>query len=276
MILVTGGTGVIGSTVVKVLKGLGHEVIAPSRRSGYMNSLAEFLKTTKAVPHGLIHLAAAVPASRSLPDNVELSDETRRMDRVVCDAARTWATHLVYASGCSLYDNSRSKCQREAEPTASPITSSYLRAKKEGEEAALDVGHASVLRIAGFRGRGTPNWTVAGRFVAEIRNQRAPTVIGDGLDEVDLVDLSDIADAIVLSWRYSHIGILNIASGHPISIRDLASLICQVADTEVRPVFTGQQIGRKYARFDTARARSSLGWQPKVAIRDSIREMLSE
>jgi len=276
MILVTGGTGAIGRTVVRALTSQGYEVISPSRHTGYLDSLTAFLKTTEAAPDRLIHLAAAVPATKNLPDTIELSDETRRIDRVVLAAALKWETHIVYASGCSLYNNYVSEYHEEDEPIAGPLTSNYLRVKREGEEASLAQGFASVLRIAGFRGEGTPNWTVAGRFVAAIREQRVLTVNGDGLDEVDLVDLSDIAEAIVVSSIQRYSGILNVASGSPINIKDLASLICQVAETDVQPILNGQQGPRRYARFSITRARSSVGWQPRVPLQDSIRGMLKE
>jgi nucleoside-diphosphate-sugar epimerase len=239
-----------------------------------LHSLNALLKTTKAAPDALIHLAAAVPATKNLPDTIELSDETRRIDRVVLAAALKWETHIVYASGCSLYNNYVSEYHEEDEPIAGPINSNYLRAKREGEEAALAQGSASVLRIAGFRGEGTPNWTVAGRFVAAIREQRVLTVNGDGLDEVDLVDLSDIAEAIVLSSIHRYSGILNVASGSPINIKDLARLFCQVAETDIQLVLTGHQGARRYARFSITRARSYLGWRPSVSFQNSIQGML--
>jgi nucleoside-diphosphate-sugar epimerase len=274
MILVTGGSGVVGGAVVRTLTHQGFEVVAPDRSSGYLNSLIDFLKVQPITPDSIVHLAAEIPASKGFADTIELADKTRRIDQIVVGAAQLWGIHVVYASGCSLYDNFTPRCHVEHEIIDGSQFGHYLQAKKDGEEAFRGLGTASILRVAGFRGAGTPTWALAGRFVSAAREGRAITVSGDGLDEVDLVDLADIAEAVVLAIRHRYVGFLNVASGKPIHVKDLASLVCEITSTKTPPSFVGYQDRRRYARFDVARAITSLGWQPKISTHESIREML--
>lgn len=274
MILVTGGSGVVGRAVVRALTHLGFKVIAPDRSSGYLNSLNDFLKVHPTTPESIVHLAAEIPASKGYADTVELSNENRRIDQIVVRAARLWEIHVAYASGCSLYDNFTPRYHVEDEIIDGSQFGHYLQAKQDGEDAFRGLGTASILRVAGFRGACTPPWALAGRFVSAAREGRAITVNGDGLDEVDLVDLADIAEAFVLAIRHRYVGSLNVASGMPICVKDLASLVCRIASAEKQPTFAGCQERRRYARFDITRANTSLGWEPKIKLHESILGML--
>jgi dTDP-L-rhamnose 4-epimerase len=113
-----------------------------------------------------------------------------------------------------------------------------------GREHGLPV---TVLRFHNVFGprmpRDTPYAGVAGIFRSAVAHRLSPQVFEDGKQIRDFVHVSDVARAIVLALEISdpYDGPLNIASGTPRTVGDLAAELCRACDDpDLRPEITRQ------------------------------------
>jgi nucleoside-diphosphate-sugar epimerase len=160
----------------------------------------------------------------------------------------------------------------------------YARAKLAASrtvQAAADIGEISavVLRLvntcgpyptpAGFVGKLLPTLRTAAETGA------APEVtVGDAVR--DWIDVRDVAEAVVLAaLRSAGRGTFNIGSGVGVPVRELVSQALTVAglpDTGVREAPT-RGLGADWIQADIGRARTQLGWAPRIPLRQSLSDM---
>ena len=94
----------------------------------------------------------------------------------------------------------------------------------------------------------------------------------------DYVYVDDLVDALVLSYSRSPIGltVLNIASGHSLSVGDVIAVVQHAAGTNL-PVFT-RDISRPHELADVvgdpSRAQQVLGWRPATSIEEGMSRCL--
>lgn len=98
---------------------------------------------------------------------------------------------------------------------------------------------------------------------------------GSGTPRREFLHADDCADACVFLMKtYSGHDIVNVGSGSDISIADLARLICRIAGVEAELVFDpAMPDGTPRKLMDNGKIRA-LGWQPRIALEDGIREIL--
>lgn len=273
-IFVTGASGMIGRKLIERLQAERYKVIAPSRGNSCFASI-ENLTTAIPQPSSVVHLAAGVPNSSLIQDTKILADETLRLDALVLDAAASWGVPVIYTSGCSLYDTTIPLFHNETSPIVASLKSHYLRAKACGDSRYMSYGRATVLRLSRFCGAGVSDSQLSRRFVDAVQSQRSIEIHGDGLDELDLVDLSDVIEAILACIRIRPHGVFNISSGKQVSVGELAEVVCSQLGRarSVKYVAPSSEQVRRYARFDNTCAAKTIGWSPSRNLEQSIKEM---
>lgn len=289
-IFVTGGAGFIGSHVAHALQEAGHDVVVydslvSGRRENVPPGCAFVegdIRDTRALENAaegadaFVHLAALV----SVPESVAHPEETRAVNVVGADnvfalAAKRGA-RLVYASSAAVYGDLPDLPKREDSRTAPQ--SPYAESKLENERAAAELASAMGLRFFNVYGPGQrgdhPYASVIPKFVAAAKTGEALPLTGDGTATRDFVHVRDVADAVARALESSAHGVCNIASGTETSLSQLIALIRSRIPVEVQelPPRPGDVL-RSVA--DIARARSVLGWEPRVSLADGIAELLS-
>ena len=139
-------------------------------------------------------------------------------------------------------------------------------------------GSVVALRYHNVYGPGMPRDTpysgVAAIFRSSLEKGDAPRVYEDGGQMRDFVHVDDIAAANVAAVESSLTGFdaFNVCSGNPVSIRDVASVLCQTRG--VSPVVTGQYRSGdvRHIVADPARAAERLGFRAVVDPADGLRE----
>ena len=116
------------------------------------------------------------------------------------------------------------------------------------------------------------------RKVIEARDQRVGhiDVWGSGEASREFIFVRDAADAILRATDgYDKPEPLNIGTGHEISIRDLAELICEIAgyDGQLR-WDTSKPDGQPRRCLDTTRARAELGFEARTSLREGLTETI--
>ena len=118
-------------------------------------------------------------------------------------------------------------------------------------------------------------------FCGHLIEGRTPIVYGDGLQTRDWVDVSDVVAANLLAAASDLSGPINIGHGAETSVLDLLAALRQVPVPPARrplaePRFEPARPGEvRRSCLDVTRARTELGWTPKVALADGLRVILA-
>jgi dTDP-L-rhamnose 4-epimerase len=166
-------------------------------------------------------------------------------------------------------------------------TSIYAVTKMAQEELVLNYGTAYAvpsiaLRFFNIYGPGqslsNPYTGAAAIFMSRFKNGNPPVIYEDGLQSRDFVSVHDVVQAIRLSLKKSIAKrrVFNVGTGVATSILDLAKEIGRITGSKVGPKtvnkFRTGDIRHCYA--DIGAIRESLGYRPKVALADGLRELV--
>jgi GDP-L-fucose synthase len=291
-VLVTGGAGFLGSRLVELLRGEGHEV-AISRRADFdltsMEDTARLFAETE--PELVFHLAAEVGgigANRANPGRYWYAN--LMMGAHVLEQARLHSTPKLVIAGtiCAYPKHAPVPFHEEdlwngyPEETNAP----YGVAKK-----AILVGaqsyrqqygtNAIFLLPVNLYGPGD-NFDLETSHVipalirkmveAEERGEDEIVLWGDGTPTREFLYVDDCARGLALAGaRYGGADPVNLGTGEEITIRDLAELIR--AETGYTGSITwdaSKPNGQPRRRLDTSRAKELFGFTADVPLREGI------
>ena len=161
----------------------------------------------------------------------------------------------------------------------------YAASKTAQEHYALAWSEATggsvvALRYHNVYGPGMPRDTpysgVAAIFRSSLEKGEQPRVFEDGGQMRDFVHVDDVAAANVAAAQTDRSGFtaVNVCSGRPISILQVATALCQARDGSLSPVVTGQYRSGdvRHIVADPARAAQVLGFRAAVDPREGLRE----
>ena len=293
--LITGGAGFIGSHLARRLASKGEVVVLDDLSSGrtsnledvtcqfIQGSILEAKKLSEAlqgVTH-VFHLAAMV----SVPESVQKPDLCRKINvegtrRVLDSASQAGAKRVVLASSCAVYGNEPTLPKTENLPPSplSPYASSKLEGEKLFASASLP---AIALRFFNVYGpRQDPQGPYAAavpKFIEAATTGSPLTIHGDGLQTRDFIYVEDVASALIhVATESSCHGIYNVASGHSVSILDLARTILRVTASK-SPVLhapaRSADVRHSSASIDRLRAT---GWKPECDLHEGLKRTLSD
>jgi len=170
-----------------------------------------------------------------------------------------------------------------SEDVPSDPRSVYAATKLHQEHLCAAFGHehgVSVTRLRYHNVYGprmpaqTPYAGVASIFRSSVASGTAPQVLEDGDQLRDFVDVRDVAHATVLALERpeTYGGALNIGSGHPHTIWQLALALTRRASGDLTPaVLGGARAGDVRHIFGaTARARAILGYQASIPFEEGV------
>ena len=172
------------------------------------------------------------------------------------------------------------------ESKPSEINSVYALSKRDQEELCLIYGRTYGLPVTALRffniygtrqALSNPYTGVAAIFASRLINNQAPMVFEDGEQMRDFVSVHDIVRANILAMQQpaSNGEVINIGSGTPISISQVAALLARSLGKQVAPVITQKyrsgDIRHCYA--DLTKARTLLGYEPRVSHEEGFGEL---
>jgi UDP-glucose 4-epimerase len=304
-VLVTGGAGFIGSTLVDRLLAEGHGVdvvddlssgslanLALARVSGHVTfhqldvsspELVELVAHRR--PEVIFHLAAQADVRVSVQRPVFDAEVNVIGTLRVLEGARAAGTGRVVfaASGGTLYgevDESELPV-RESQPhrPLSPYGVSkksavdYLVAYRElhgVEFCALALGN-----VYGPRQDPHGEAGVVAIFADRLLRGEAVTVFGDGEQTRDFVHVDDVVDAFVRGATRGGGLLLNIGTGREVSVNELARAMGERAGVSVPPVYAPARAGElRRSALDPERAGIHLGWRSWTDLGDGVETVL--
>lgn len=308
-VLVTGGAGLIGSRIGRVLAAHGAQAVALDRLDAYPfdqveafgsgDWYAEIIRGDVADPEAagravagadyVIHAAAYADVAACTYNAVESTRTNVSGTQVMLDAViRERPRRFVFVSSASVYGNGPAPGtrQRWSETTPTDPVSVYANAKLWGEQQTrLQLGPAGIEHVSlrYFSVYGDPqvpkprshSWCVAW-FGLQAALGLPLRLNGGGCQIRDFTHVDDIARATVRALVYPAAAGLavNVGSGVPTSVAEVANLVAgpfPEARTVVVPGPEGDPLGG-YA--DTTLMRRVLGFTPSITIDEGVRRYL--
>src|SRR5437899_4795934 len=239
----------------------------------------------------VLHLAAQVAVTTSLTDPDTDFDINARGTLNVLEAVRKTNPDaaFVFASTNKVYgklDHKSGPC-KETQPL--DFHSPYGCSKGTADQYVRDYArcfhmNTVVLRqscIYGAHQYGTEDQGWVAHFVHSILDERPLTIYGDGTQVRDLLDARDLSALYALAIDKIGItrGEIYNVGGGPENQRNLLEVIDQVGElTGRKPQFSHadwREGDQKFYVSDISKAKSDLGWEPRIAFDHGLRDLIS-
>jgi nucleoside-diphosphate-sugar epimerase len=293
-IVLTGATGMLGRHVRETLQKVGVKVVALSREyspneniSGW--DLATWLPMTE-LDDLFDGAQAVVHVGAMLPKQTELINEGLMFQANVraCLNLGQWAISrnvpVVHISGAIVYaEHDRHGLTEDAALGWSGLGGFYGFSKLLAEDVFKRLTqqglNLAILRPTSIYGFGLSTDKMISRFLTMAREGRVIELNHPVEDRVDFVHAADVALAILAILETEDWDTFNIASGHAVSIIELAEACISIAGRGSvflnKDSSTSRLAINRYA-LNIDKAKSRLGWHPKFDIKQGLRLMHHE
>jgi nucleoside-diphosphate-sugar epimerase len=299
-ILVTGGSGFIGQHLLRALNASDYRPAALARNAEKVERLpADVREQTRWIeldlsnhvatrdviqaeqPTVLFHLAGARGRGNDESARRVCTEMNVRATVNLLEAAQGAGVERVVMLG------SADEYGKQAGPLSESLSvqplSAYGISKTEATRQAQAMHATSgcpvvVLRPFTVYGTHQPHWMFVADAI-ECAVNRLPFRMSEGTQKRDLVNVSDVVRAILAAANSPHVEgkVINVGSGKPESLRDVAQLIWHISESDA-PLLLGARPASADELHDTwadiSLARELLDWEPRVSLADGLREMI--
>lgn len=280
-VLVTGGSGFIGTHLCRHLHDLGHNVISLDIMHTYSHP---WECITADIRDGLqfdgidyiVHLAAQI----SVPQSIDNPDETLSINvdgtKSIISAAETAGIKkIIFASSAAVYGDCD---QIPISEEASLIPQSpYAVSKIVGEELLLRSNIATCsLRFFNVYGPGQSSEggyaAVIPAFKKAISLGKECTIFGDGTQVRDFVHVHDLVRIIGLCLETEELPReMNVASGIGISLLELVGTLNELHPEMLPPVFAEERAGDIHTSIaDISLLHSTLSVGDMITLKEGL------
>lgn len=297
-ILVTGGAGFIGSTLVDKLISEEHEVVViddlSSGRQDYINPAAKFYHLDIAAPEVaemfkierfdiVYHLAAQMEVIKSMLDPKHDNAVNLLGGFNILENARlNGVKKMIFSStGGAVYGDATEIPTTESYPTY-PI--SFYGIHKLAFEKYLNCYYQvygldyTILRFANVYGPRQFKGGEAGVIAIFIDNavkEIESIQNGDGTQTRDFVYVDDVVAALSRAKEVAYQGEINIASSIETNLldmrRDISKALGKEMAVKVGPAKPGEQMR---SCLNVSLAKKILDWEPKVMLEEGVRRTI--
>ena len=298
-ILITGGSGFIGSHIVEHYQDIAEEIrVLDNLRTGYRRNLdglkhvflegsvtdrEAVAKAVEGIDH-VFHLAALVSVPESMAKPGECVDiNVHGLLNVLEASAAAGVKKLVFASSAAIYGDNPTVPKLE---TMLPEPKSPYAITKLDGEYYLDLFHrergletAAIRFFNVFGPRQDPKGAYAAAvpiFIEKALKGEDITVYGDGEQTRDFIYVKDIVGALSFAVETPGVtGVFNAGYGGQMTINDLANKIIASAGSDSKVLHGPERAGDvKHSRSSADKLRNA-GWQPRHSLDDALAATLA-
>lgn len=293
-ILVFGGNGMVGSSVVRTLnKNDNYKVISSSRNDTNLFSFEDTNKTISEINPNLI-INAAAKVGGIIANNTFRSDfilNNLKINMNIIESLKKFpniklinlGSSCIYPLGAEVPIKESSLMKGPLEPTNSPYAMAKLAAIEMGDALEKEFGHSIInlmpTNLYGPNDNFSENEShvipglIHRMYLAKINNLDEFLVWGTGSPLREFLFVDDLAHAIsfLIENETKH-NLLNVGSNDEISIADLVLKIKEVIGFTGEIKFdSSKPDGNPRKLLDSSRI-AKLGWEPKVGLDDGLGE----
>jgi nucleoside-diphosphate-sugar epimerase len=305
-VLVTGGSGFIGSHLVEALLQRGAKVrVLDNLATGSRANLAHVLERRESqgkftfyegditnrpmvqeAVSGVdyvLHQAALPSVQRSVEDPLTSNLVNVEGTLKVLVASRdAGVKRVVYASSSSVYGDSLQlpKVEHMAPNPLSPYAVSKLAAEAYCRAFTRIYGLETVsLRYFNVFGpRQDPHSLYAAvlpRFIEALLGKKRPVIFGDGTQSRDFTFIENVVQANLLALDAVGVGgeTFNIACGESVNLKTVLQFLAEFSGQVVEPEYQAPRAGDvKHSLADISRAARMLGYRPAISFREGLKQ----
>lgn len=298
-ILVTGGAGFIGSTLVDKLIGEGHELVVLdnliSGKSDYINPQAKFYEldicspdVTKVFeiekPEIVYHLAAQIDVRISVSDPVFDNHVNAVGSLNILENCRNFEVKkfIFSSTGGAIYGEAEEIPTTESAPTypLSPYGIHKLTTEKYCKFYQTVYGlDYTILRFANVYGprqyKGGEAGVVA-IFIDHAVSGKECVINGDGMQTRDYVYVDDVVAGLSRAKEVNYQGEINIGCGKEITVIDVVAAISASLGAEFTPIHIPAKPGeQRRSCLSHDLAKKILNWEPQVDITEGVKRTIA-
>jgi len=290
-ILVAGGSGLVGSAIVRELKGLNKDVIGISSKDVDLldrNRTFEFINNLK--PTAIIDSAAKVGGiggNNSYP--VEFLSQNLQIQSNLMDAAHeAKVSKFVFLGSSCIYPRDCAQPIKEEYLLTGALeqtNSAYAVAKIAGIELIKsyrkEYGHKWISVMPTNMYGPNDNFDLENGHVLPVLIRKfieakqsgsgKVTLWGSGSPLREFLHVDDLAKAVVLCMdKYDDSEQINVGSGHEVSIKDLASKISNAVGFNGEIIWDSSKPDGTMRKVLDSSKIANLGWKPLISLDQGI------
>jgi UDP-glucose 4-epimerase len=291
-ILITGGTGFIGSNIVKKLReneNVSLIVVSRSKRIKEAPNL-EYIKCNLLDEKSIatiqskirdvdyvLHMAAMIPKSSSQD---ELEENVKQNLLATLNLLKYLPANIkgfVYSSTIDVYGEPIYNPIDETHQT-NPLT--YYGASKLATEKYSSIFlnrrqiPLTILRYSQVYGPGEPKIKAIPVFIDMVIKGEYPILYGDGSDTRDYVYVDDVVNATILALSKNLNGVFNIGCGKGYSVKEVLDMIIDISGKEIKPIYK-PIIKKPFSSiFDITLAKEKLDYLPSATIKEGLKKQI--
>jgi UDP-glucose 4-epimerase len=295
-VLVTGGAGFIGSSVVDLLISEGHDVCVlddlSSGKKEHINESAAFYEMSILSDVGkiikdediecVIHHGAQINVRKSVEDPVFDAKINILGSLNLLESSKDVKKFIFASTGGAIYGEPEYLPADESHPEKPlcPYGVSKLAFEKclyiYGEIYGLEYVSLRYGNVYGPRQDPHGEAGVVAIFANKMLKGEIPTINGDGNQTRDFVYVEDVARSNLLAMeKFPKERVINIGTGIETSVNEIFEAIQKSLSTDIKPVHVPVIKGEvEKISLDVKRAERELGWQPEVNLKDGIGKYL--
>ena len=248
-ILVTGGSGFIGSHTVNLARSKLWDAQSLDLDAGSEIQVdivdVDWTELELSRFDAVIHLAARI----SVPESFEIPDEYFEVNveatkRLFSACVESGVPKVIFSSSAAVYGSSieERKTVGQESPPESPYAQTKLDGEKLAESYATSETAFTVFRFFNVFGPGqsadSPYASVIPKFVDRMCRGEPVTIDGDGSQTRDFIHVSDVAKTMLSAAEQtdaSPFDIVNLGTGSGASILDFSNLLSLIVSEEGGP-----------------------------------------
>ena len=293
-IIVTGGSGFLGSHMIPALEAEGHTILnIDIREPKYVfveTVIADILDTDKMKEvirdaDAVLHLAGLIEAGESVKDPQKFIDVNISGTVSVLEAMRENGINIIlFSSSAAVYGEPQNIPIQEDDPTMPINPYGMTKLAMEGLISSYVKAHGMTgvalryFNLYGPKEHHEPESHAMPRFIKQIYDGKEVTVYGSGEHQRDYIHVKDIADAHLKALHYAvkHQGeyhYFNLSTEKPSTVLEIAQAVEQAMGKEAKVSHLPERPGDPLVLYASAqKAKEVLGWEAQVSLDEGIKE----